>query len=137
MLRTGRVVSAENGELEICFERPEACAHCGACGGEKHQTLVKIPGDVPVGRWVDVEMPDGQVVKASVAAYVLPLILLLAGIALGTLLFDREALWALTGFVCMALSWFVLRLIERRARGRAPWQPRILAVHDADEGNNA
>ena len=29
MLRSGKVVAAENGVLEVCFERPEACAHCG------------------------------------------------------------------------------------------------------------
>ena len=31
MLRSGKVVAAENGVLEVCFERPEACAHCESC----------------------------------------------------------------------------------------------------------
>ena len=54
MLRSGKVVAAENGVLEVCFERPEACAHCGQCGGQKEETFVKIPGSAPVGRWIDV-----------------------------------------------------------------------------------
>ena len=31
MVRTGKVVSAENGSMQVCFERPEACAHCRRC----------------------------------------------------------------------------------------------------------
>ena len=131
MLRTGRVVSAKNGELEVCFQRPEACAHCtAACGGQAHETLVTIPGDAPVGRWIDVDMPEGQVLKASALAYVLPLILLLLGLWIGSLIFAQEALWAVTGIACMLLSWFVLRLLDRRMRRRGPWQPKIVAVHE-------
>ena len=129
MLRTGRVVSAMNGDVEVCFERPEACARCGACHEHKHESLVKIPGDAPVGSWVDVDMPEKQVLKASLLAYVLPLLMLLAGLTLGSVLFEKEALWALTGIACMGLSWGALRVIDRRVR-RAGWQPRILAVHE-------
>ncbi len=129
MLRTGKVVAAEGGELEVCFERPEACAHCGACGGQKEETLVKIPGDVPVGRWIDVDMPEKQVLKASILAYVLPLILLLAGLALGSALFEQEALWALTGIACMGLAWLILHLIEKRMKRRDVWQPKIVNVY--------
>ena len=125
MLRTGKVVAADGGELEVCFERPEACAHCGQCGGQKEKTLVKFPGDVPVGRWIDVDMPEGQVLKASVLAYVLPLVMLLGGLALGSLLFSQEALWAVTGVLCMGLAWLILRLIEKRMKKKDVWQPKI------------
>ncbi|MBQ7520632.1 MAG: SoxR reducing system RseC family protein [Clostridia bacterium] len=133
MLRTGRVVSAKDGELQVCFQRPEACAHCSAaCGGQAHETLVAIPGDAPVGRWIDVDMPEGQVLKASAWAYVMPLALLLLGLWVGSLLFENEALWAVTGIACMLLSWFILRLLDKRVRSRGPWQPKIVAVHEED-----
>jgi sigma-E factor negative regulatory protein RseC len=133
MLRTGKVVAANGGELEVSFERPEACAHCGQCGGQKEKTLVKLPGDVPVGRWIDVDMPEGQVLKASVLAYVLPLIMLLGGLALGSVLFSREALWAVTGILCMGLSWLILHLIEKHMKRRDVWQPRIVNVYGEGE----
>ena len=133
MLRTGKVVAANGGEMEVCFERPEACAHCGACAGQKEKTLVKLPGDVPVGRWIEVDMPEGQVLKASVLAYVLPLIMLLGGLALGSLLFSQEALWAVTGILCMGLSWLILRLIEKRMKQKAVWQPTIVNVYGEGE----
>ena len=130
MLRTGRVVSQKDGMMEVCFERPEACAHCGACAGQKEETLVKIPGDAPAGRWIDVDMPEGQVLKASMLAYVLPLAMLLGGIALGSALFEKELLWALTGILCMGCAWLILRLIEKRMRNRSIWQPKIVLVHE-------
>ena len=133
MLRTGKVVAASGGELEVCFERPEACAHCGACTGQKEKTLVKLPGDVPVGRWIDVDMPEGQVLKASVLAYVLPLVMLLGGLALGSLLFSQEALWAVTGILCMGLAWLILRLIEKRMKKKDVWQPKIVKVYGDGE----
>ena len=133
MLRSGKVVAAENGVLEVCFERPEACAHCGQCGGQKAETFVKIPGSVPVGRWIDVDMPEGQVLKASMLAYVMPLLMLLGGLALGSVMFEKEIFWALNGVVCMGVSWLILRLIEKRMKQKSVWQPRVVNVYSEDE----
>lgn len=130
MQKTGRVISSEKGQVEVCFERPEACARCGACAGQKHHTLVKIPGEAPVGSRVDVEMPSQQVVKASLLGYVLPLMMLLLGMALGTVFFDNEGLWALMGLIFMGLSWLILRMAEKKMRKRSIWQPKILAIHE-------
>ncbi len=133
MLRSGKVVAAENGVLEVCFERPEACAHCGQCGGQKTETFVKISGSVPVGRWIDVDMPEGQVLKASMLAYVMPLLMLLGGLALGSVLFEKEIFWALTGVVCMGASWLILRLIEKRMKQKSVWQPKVVNIYGEDE----
>ena len=133
MLRTGRVVSAKDGILEVCFERPEMCAHCGGCAWQPQESLVKIPGDAPVGRRIDVDMPEGQVLRASLLAYVIPLAMLLLGLWVGSLLFEKEALWALCGIGCMLLSWFALRAVDRAVRSRAGWSPRIVRVHEEEE----
>ena len=133
MLRSGKVVAAENGVLEVCFERPEACAHCGQCGGQKAETFVKIPGDAPVGRWIDVDMPEGQVLKASMLAYVMPLLMLLGGLALGSVMFENDLLKALTGIVCMGVSWLALRWVEKRMKEKSVWQPRVVNVYGEEE----
>ena len=84
MIRTGRVVEANQGSLKVCFDRPEMCASCGKCGvhGE-HQELVTVDGEAAAGSWVQVEMPDAQVVKVSLIAYVIPLVFLMAGLVIG------------------------------------------------------
>lgn len=133
MLRSGKVVAAENGVLEVCFERPEACAHCGQCAGQKKEALVKVPGDAPVGRWIDVDMPEGQVLKASMLAYVMPLLMLLGGLALGSVIFENDLLKALTGIVCMGVSWLILRWVEKRMKEKSVWQPRVVNVYSEEE----
>ena len=132
MVRTGRVVSAQDGKLEVCFERPEMCAHCGGCAGQPQESLVRIPGDAPVGSRIDVDMPEGQVLKASFLAYVIPLAMLLLGLWLGSALFQKEAFAALAGIGCMLLSWFALRWVDGAVKKRAGWSPRIVKVHDED-----
>ena len=98
MERTGEVIKVESGVLTVRFGRPEACERCGACGGEKHQTVIQISGDAKVGDLATVRVPEGHVAKASVLAYLLPLLGLLAGLFAG---------WALGGILppLWALPW--------------------------------
>lgn len=133
MLRTGKVIARKEGFVEVCFERPEACAKCGGCEGGKHVSNVVIPGDAPVGSYVAVEMPEKQVLKASILAYVIPLCMLLLGLALGMLILKDEGLSALAGLGSMALSWFVMRMIDKKVANRKNWQPQIIAVHKEGE----
>ena len=121
--------------MSVCFQRPEACQSCGACAGHQHETLAWIPGDAPVGSRVEVEMPDQQVVKASLLAYVLPLLLLLAGLFAGMRLFQSEIAGAALGIGLMALSYGLLRLAEKRMGKKRKWQPRIVAVQKEGETN--
>lgn len=133
MIRTGRVVEAMDGQIEVCFNRPEACDHCGGCAGQKHKTLVSIQGDAPLGSLVDVEMPARQVFKASVLAYVVPMVLLFAGLALGMAVFQNELISAVVGIVCMGLSWGILHMTEKYLQKKRNWQPHIVAVHKEGE----
>lgn len=133
MIRTGRVVSAMDGQIEVCFNRPEACDHCGGCTGQKHKTLVTMQGDAPLGSLVDVEMPARQVFKASVLAYAVPMALLIIGLAIGIWVFKNERLAALLGIGCMALSWGILHLTEKKLQQKKAWQPHIVSVHEEGE----
>lgn len=133
MIRTGRVVSVLNGQLEICFNRPEACEHCGGCTGQKHKTLVTLKGEAPLGSLVDVQMPAAQVFKASLLAYAVPIVLLFLGLWLGAELFNSEALAAVTGLVCMVCAWGILRVVEKQLQKKNSWQPYIVAIHKEGE----
>lgn len=136
MNRVGRVVERGSGSISVCFERPEACEHCGQCTGQKEHTLVTVRGDAPLGSMVEVAMPEGRVLGASVLAYVLPLLLLLAGIGLGSLFSDREWVCALTGLAAMGCAWFVLRTVEKRMRKKNVGQPELVAVRSEGELSN-
>lgn len=132
MVQTGRVAAQKDGKVQVCFERPEACAHCGACAGQKEHTLVEIAGTAPVGAMVEVEMPQGQVLKASMIAYVLPLLLLIAGIS-GGMLLGSEVIGAAAGIAAMAAAYLILRAYEKRLKTQEKWQPRIVRVLPQNE----
>ena len=111
MIRTGRVVEAKGGSLKVCFDRPEMCASCGKCGAHGvHQELVTVQGEADVGNWVQVEMPDAQIVKVSLIAYVIPLVFLMAGLVIGQNILGTDAWAAGLGIGLMAVGLLIVRL---------------------------
>jgi positive regulator of sigma E activity len=133
MIRTGRVVQAENGKLKVCFDRPEMCEKCGACTGHAHKELVELEGTVAAGAQVDVEMPDARIVKASALAYAIPLLGLMAGVFLGQTIFQTDTAAAVGGLIGLGLAWGGLHLADKRLGRRAAWKPRIIAVHEEEK----
>lgn len=133
MIRTGKVVDVQEEKVFVCFHRPEACDHCNGCAGQKHETLVSIEGQAPLGSTVDVQMPAKQVFKASLLAYAIPIALLFAGLALGMVLFEQEGIAAALGLGCMALTYLLLRFIEQYLQKKHNWQPHIVAIHEEGE----
>jgi len=133
MIRTGRVIDKERNLLKICFEKEEACNSCGLCA--RQDSTLSIPGDAAVGDVVEVSMPDAQVLKASLMAYAIPLLGLIAGLWLGTALFPgREGMTLLTGVTGTVLLFSGVKLFDRKLRRTAAWQPRVIAVKPGAAG---
>ena len=135
MVETGTVVVREGDMLVIEFARPEACQHCGQCDGSKHAHRLRVPGQARVGDQVTVDMPDRRVAQASVLVYLVPLLLLLAGLLAAeslrpVLAPTMGADWfaALCAMAGLAVGMGVLLLVDRMLRGRAGWQPQVIAV---------
>jgi sigma-E factor negative regulatory protein RseC len=115
----------------IRFERPDACKKCGACGTQTQKGTISLKADCKVGDWVKVEYPEGRFLEATAIAYVIPLIGLLAGIALGWLVGRGGDVAMLLGALAgLGLSAGILYLVERRISGKPEWTPRVTAVYD-------
>ena len=127
MIRTGKVVSSSKGMLKVCFERPEMCAKCGQCG-EIKETLIEIPGTASPGDWVDVDLPEGQLLKFSALVYVIPLLFLLLGLWLGSVLFGTETAQFICALVMTALSMTAVALYDRHLKKKGTGLPIIVAV---------
>lgn len=127
MEQTGEVIEVKDGLLTVQFCRPEACETCRACTGEKNRAMIKIPGDAQVGDMVTVSMPEGQVAKASLLAYFMPLCGLLLGLFIGFMLGGDIS--AIIGAAAgLLLSFLVLRLLDRRLSQDERWTPKLVAV---------
>lgn len=132
MIRTGRVVDKDQDLLQVCFDTEEACTNCGLCG--RGGRTLSVRGKAEVGDEIDVEMPDAQVLKASMITYAVPLAGLLLGLWLGSELFPgREGLSLLTGAAGTALLFGGVKLFDSKLRKTSAWQPQIIAVRPAEE----
>ena len=127
MIRTGKVVSSSGGMLKVCFERPEMCAKCGQCG-EMKETLIDIPGSASPGDWVDVDLPEGQLLKLSALVYVIPLLFLLLGLFLGNALFGTETAQFICALAMTALSLAAVILYDRHLKKKGTGLPVIVSV---------
>ena len=123
MKRTARVIE-KDGKLVAEVRRTDACGHCHACGLTGNQSVYY---DLPEGKFapgdeVSVDAPQGALGKATLLAYGLPLICLVAGLLLGTALFDTEWAQALTAIIALAAGYTLLKLTERKRRASGEYE---------------
>ncbi len=130
----GRVVSVEGAEAVVRFARGMACAHCGACltlSDGNMETRVKNTLSAAVGDHVEVRLAANRVVSATLLAYGVPLVALLAGLAVGSRISDIAAMGL--GLLFCAIAYLVLHLLERRWKERETYRPTMIRVLTNEE----
>lgn len=133
MIKFGQVQAYDEktGVATIAYVRPDACAKCGACGSLNQTGTIDLKADCAVGNWVKVVLPDGRFMTATALAYVLPLVLFLAGLMLGYVLSDHSEGWAMGGsLIGLGVSLVCLKINERRIAGKPEWTPHVAEVYD-------
>jgi len=118
----GKVVRVEGDMAYVLFKRSSACGKCQACGMLKDMSEITIPVkniiDAEEGDIVTMEMPGKTIVKGSLAAYIFPLIMLIAGALLGYYIFgdiiglSRDLSAAIFGLGLTVIAFIVLRILE-------------------------
>ena len=117
----GNITKIDNNTITVKVLQLSACAHCE---GKKFCTLaeskekeieisVKNPTDYAVGEEVVIEAQTKQIFTAVLWAYVLPLILLFAGVGVGTALEMQEVHTALLGLVAVVVYYGFLFAINK------------------------
>ncbi|MBE5815090.1 MAG: hypothetical protein E7320_07805 [Clostridiales bacterium] len=133
MIKFGQVTAYDQktGIATIKYIRPDACEKCGGCQHMSQESTITLKGDCKEGDWVLVELPDHRFLGATAIAYVIPLVLFLAGLLLGNALSGGNELWALLGCVIgLGLGVAAVWGCDRFIKGRPEWTPRIAQVYD-------
>lgn len=133
MEQTGEVVAVSGEELVISFCRPTDCEKCGACHGAKRQTQLTLKGRAKVGDLAVVDMPSGNIIKAAMLAYGVPLIGLIAGLGLGYALGGGDLQAFAGGLLGLGLALVGVRLADRKIKNNAAWHPQLIRVLSANE----
>ena len=125
----GVVTKVEGDMAFVRFQRGSMCAHCGAClavGEKQVEMRLKNVLNAAIGDEVQVSMESGRIEQAGVLAYVIPLILLIAGVALGGMISDWAGLGL--GIGGCLLAFLLLRWMEKKHLFGGKFQPRMCGI---------
>ena len=127
----GLVTSVSDGTAQIRFLRGSACAHCGACltvGDSEMEISLPNTLGAKEGDRVAVDLSPKRVVQASLIAYAVPLVLLIAGVIIGSRFADWMGLTL--GLVACGISYLILRFVEKKSAKSKSFQPRMTRILD-------
>ena len=108
-----------NNMAEVVVTRTTACgSNCGNCEScifqSELKTLAKNTIAARPGQKVIIESKSSKIYKAAMLVYILPLILMVLGYALGAVLSAGEGLGIALGFVGLIAGAALIVLSERR-----------------------
>ncbi|TKB55307.1 SoxR reducing system RseC family protein [Ferrimonas aestuarii] len=122
----GRVEAWQDGWVTVSWRAQSACGHCEqseSCGTSavakavevKRQQLI-LPYETPLvpGAQVHLSIPEQQLVTAAALVYLLPLLGLLLGVGLGSVVGLAELLTLLLGLTVGSLGFWVARTLAPR-----------------------
>ena len=127
----GLVTSVKDGTAQIHFLRGSACAHCGACltvGDSEMEISLPNTLGAKEGDRVMVDLSPKRVVQASLLAYAVPLVLLIAGVLIGSKIADWAGL--VLGVAACGISYLILRVVEKKSAKSKSFQPRMTRILD-------
>ena len=97
--------------------------------------FVEVANDLHAGTGdvVEISVPSGALLRISMLVYFLPVVALILGAAVGAALSDALAMSTtsasiLVGVLAMGLSFMILKGIDRHARNRADYSPRMTRI---------
>jgi sigma-E factor negative regulatory protein RseC len=117
MKETGQVLKVSNGQAQVLFNRTSACGKCKACGmaAGNNQIIVTAQNKVNAkeGDRVEVQFTSKNALTTSAIAYLFPLAMLIAGLAVGfniPVQMDRQAFAAIMGIGFTAGAFVILKI---------------------------
>lgn len=130
----GIVIELAGDMARVKTSRHNDCENCGACPGNA-AIVVEASNAVGArpGQRVALQVPEVNMLKAAFIVYVLPLLALFMGAAIGHYLaggLGLPALWLQIGGGGLAFgaSLAYIRYVDRRAKSNAKMQPIITRI---------
>ena len=141
MEEMGVVVEASGGTAKVKMIRSGSCEACSASGSCKAisstDNVITVLDNIGVkpGQHVEIEIPSGMFLKATFLTYLMPVIMLFVGAALGgkygPMVYNgiAEDFWqAIVGVVFLLASAVVIRLYDRMLSHDKELMPVIVKV---------
>lgn len=137
------VVAIQDGRVTLSTIRLNTCAQCSMKAGCGQRMLnqatcdrsqIELPEpqdmDLTVGQEVQVAIPQGTFIRASLWVFLWPLLTMLLGAAVGQWLFAAEAWVAISGLIGLLMGLLIMRRQVKAQEQQSQWQPKIIAIDD-------
>lgn len=139
------LVTENKGETALVnLQRHLVCERCGRCGllsgAGKRDLIIEAlnPINAEKGQRVLLESDDNQIILLSFMLYMVPILVLVAGIALWLTqiapylgLEGRQELPAVAaGFILMGLVYYFIRIWDKRVKNNPRYKPVITSLID-------
>ena len=130
MKRIGEIKEVHGSKMTVEFCNHESCENCHGCEGGQSTAVLEMDASGRVGDFAEVEMPTGNVVKASLLVYIFPLLGFLAGMGIGEAFLPQYAPLssAVLGVLLLLLIVFLVHKGEAKRVSNPVWQPTLVRV---------
>lgn len=137
------VIDVHDGYLWVESQSRSACGQCStsSCttsviskmfGVRANHLMLKNSLDVRPGQHVIIGIPDDLLVRASIWAYMVPLIFMVMGTVLGNILGLNDGLQSVLALSGLILGFYLVRGITQSVKSRKRFIPQLLRVADND-----
>ena len=133
MKRCGQVVALDGRLAKVSVGSSSECRGCSAksyCHGTEDKTRIMTAvnrAGAKVGDEVAFAVDPGKVVLSAMLLWIMPIVALIAGYLVGGY-FGDVPVAVLTAFGFMAVSYLILRIIDRIAAGGTSFYPVITEI---------
>lgn len=130
----------DNRTAKMIMQRHSACASCGKCtklSSECQDLVVEVDNSIGAkkGDRVEVSMESVKVLKATMLAYLVPLIFLLVGTILTYYILDLikfsgpiEVISGVVGLICTGISYLLLRKNDAKFKQSRQYIPKVTKI---------
>lgn len=119
MESSGKVTSINGKKIKVKMFKESSCAHCSGCGEASKLTreieLEYNPHKqkIEIGDIVTFELADSKMLKIGFLVYVLPIIMMIFGFTVSTMLGNSERQSVLFSFLSLAITFLLIHLYDR------------------------
>lgn len=130
----------DNRTAKMIMQRHSACASCGKCSklsSECQDLVVEVDNSIGAkkGDHVEVSMESVRVLKATLLAYLFPLMFLLVGTILTYYILNlikfsgpTEVISGVVGLICTCISYLLLRKNDDKFKQSRQYIPKVTRI---------
>lgn len=138
MEEEGVVIQTDENMARVRIKRSQACGACQACArgdSDSMETWALNSCGAKVGDRIWLKISSGELLRGSFVVYILPLLAMLLGLAIGNglafflgLQSKVEQISVLTGILFLGLSLFAIYRYGKRIKGSSKFRPQITRI---------